>query len=355
MSRRPVGSAVLRADANARLGFGHLRRGLILLKRLREDGFRVRVVTESPLDPALLPLLGDIPLSSFPAPPQDETEDARQTLSIIGRRPTEPSWAIVDHYWLGERWERRVREAGRRVLVIDDFRDRRHHADVLVSDSALPFDPALNHAPVSALALAGSAYALIGPEFAFGGTEAAPAGPKRLLVSYGGSDPTGESRKALEAVRRLKSRGAPLRRVDLVVGSANARRDELSRFASGVAGVVVHCAPPSLAPLLRETDLVLTSGGNSMVEALCLRKPCLVTRTSANQALMVSQLARQKAIVLVGGHESVAAEHVADALSACLAGFAKIWTQARQRPLFDHLGVGRVSEAMRSFPRGSRR
>lgn len=355
MSGRSRGAATLRADANERLGLGHLRRSLVLLRRLRDDGFRVRVVTEAPLAPLVAPLLGDIAHASLPSPAQDESEDAKETLALIGRRPKEPSWVLVDHYWLAERWEKAVREAGHRVLAIDDFRDRRHHADVLVSDSAVPFDPALNSAPAEPRDLTGSAYSLIGPEYAYDGGEAAAAGPMRLLVSYGGSDPTGETRKALHAIAALRADGAPIGPVDVVVGPANRKRDELRRLAARVAGVRVHSAPPSLAPLLRGAHLFLTSGGNSMVEALSLRKPCLVTRTSANQTLMVEQLAAQKAIVLVGEHESVSAEHVAKAVTAALGDYLPLLARTLKLTAFDHLGAARVSEVLRSMQREARR
>ena len=47
-----------------------------------------------------------------------------------------------------------MRDAGHRLCVIDDFRDRRHHADLLVSDAETPFDPAMNDLAVTARVLA---------------------------------------------------------------------------------------------------------------------------------------------------------------------------------------------------------
>ena len=90
-------------------------------------------------------------------------------------------------------------------MVIDDCRNRRHVADILVSDTNARFDPTLNGCPRMARELVGAQFALVDPEFAFSEeTSISVESKKRLLVSYGGSDPTDETTKALEAVRLLR-------------------------------------------------------------------------------------------------------------------------------------------------------
>jgi UDP-2,4-diacetamido-2,4,6-trideoxy-beta-L-altropyranose hydrolase len=351
-----------RVDANSEIGFGHLRRCLTLIRQLRVDRFNVRLVGRYRFRQEMEPLLEDIPTSWI-----QETEtvmdarlaldkevlDAEGTLSIIGRYPTGLSWVIVDHYGLGEQWERIIREAGHRVLVIDDFRNRRHFADILVSDTSAPFDPILNGCLGWAQELVGPQFALVDPAFAFSEkTSSSVESKKRLFVSYGGSDPTDETSKALHAVRLLRHNEhcrESLGRVDVVVGHANTRTHDVIRFAEGIEDVIVHIAARSLAPLMRNTDLFLTAGGNSMVEALTMRKPCLVTVTSQNQVLMVAQMLEQRAIVSLGDHTMVGSLDVAKAVMNIMREYEQFADNVKARPIFDHFGARRISAAIQSI------
>ena len=82
------------------------------------------------------------------------------------------------------------------------------------------------------------------------------------------------------------------------------------RAAENISDAIVHKALPSLEPLMREADLVLTAGGNSMVEALALRKPCIVTVTGDNQALVVGELDAEGVIRSLGVHATVTPDDV---------------------------------------------
>lgn len=357
------GDVAVRVDANSEIGLGHLKRCVTLMKQLRIDGFNVRIVGRYRFGKEIESLIWEFPVSWIEdteivinerLAPDNEVWDAEGTLSIIGRYPTGLSWVIVDHYGLGEQWERIIREAGHRILVIDDFRNRSHFADILVSDTNCPFNPVLNRCPGRVQELVGTQFALVDPEFAFSEeTYASVQSKKRLLISYGGSDLTHETTKALEAVRLLRHNEQCrkwLGRIDVVVGHANTRTDDVIRFAKGIEDVIVHIAPGSLAPLMRKTDLFLTAGGNSMVEGLTMRKPCLVTLTSDNQALMVDQLLEQRAILSLGDHAIVTPLDVAKAVTKILSEYEQFANNISTRPIFDHFGARRVSAAIQSMP-----
>ena len=122
------------------------------------------------------------------------------------------------------------------------------------------------------------------------------------------------------------------------------------RSAKKIEDVIVHIAPGSLAPLMRNTDLLLTAGGNSMVEGLTMRKPCLVTLTSDNQALMVAQLLEQRSILSLGDHAMIGPLDVAKTVSEIISDYEQITLGLRTRSLFDQFGARRISVAIQSFP-----
>ena len=352
-------SVAFRVDANQQVGLGHFRRCLTLADWLDDLGCTIRLVCRNRLGPAVASLAARYTVCALEegpgAPtgglvPDEELWDAKATLSVMGKGEHDTSWVVVDSYQLGHRWERRVRDAGHRIMVIDDFRDRMHHADLLVSDSETPFDPKLNECAGVAQTLVGREYSLIGPEYEyFPAPFPRKTGLVRLLVSYGGADSANETLKAIRAVGMLKSSAATrdvLGQVDVVVGQLNPFANDIARLAQYIQDVVVHRAPRSLAAMIRATDLFLTAGGNSLVEALALRKPTLVTVTSDNQVLMVNQLVEEGMIRLLGARATVTPEVVAAAIVSVLADLDRFARRVASRPLFDHLGAQRIATAM---------
>ena len=355
----PMPTVSLRVDASAAIGLGHLRRSVTLAGQLRDNGCNVRLVCRYRFGTAIATLAEThaicwldehSPVGVDGTFADDETWDADATLSMIGSDRVDHSWVVLDSYRLGHRWERRVRDAGHRVVVIDDFRNRMHHADLLVSDSEVPFESRLNERSDTAQTLVGREYALIGPEYEYVNTPAiARSERKRLLIAYGGSDNTGETMKAMTAVKMLRgslTASHLMGRVEIAVGHFNSIAADIVRTASGINDCVVHVAPHGLARLMRDADLILTGGGNSMVEGLALRKPCLVTVTSDNQMLMVDELAAQGVIRTLGVQDTVIADDVAEAIVDILTKYEVFAGQVTARPVFDHLGARRIAAAI---------
>jgi UDP-2,4-diacetamido-2,4,6-trideoxy-beta-L-altropyranose hydrolase len=345
---------VIRADGGQSLGLGHLRRCVALGKALREDGYHVAFVRATRQDglvgmsePFRTLWLEDSPAEAITVDGQ-ELVDAESTLLALGPSITDTAWAVVDHYALGSVWERRVAREGPRIVAIDDFRDRRHSADVLVSDSSQAF---VHGAAGPSMQLVGPQYALLDDEFAFEAGDRLPGEALRVLVTFGGSDPTGETSKVLEALRDLRSLHPDREPLDVhvVVGAANAATERIRTAADALPWVTVHAAPPSLAPLIKGADLVITSGGNTMVEALSLRTPCLVIVTFANQQLLVDELRRRDVVTIAGWHASTRAEDIGTTLRAMFAGLPSLTLQLQNTVMFDHLGARRVSQVLRTM------
>ena len=88
-----------------------------------------------------------------------------------------------------------------------------------------------------------------------------------------------------------------------------------------------------------------------MIEGLTMRKLCLVTLTADNQSMMVADLVKQRVILSLGDHESVGPLAIAEALTRALSEYEQLAKNVRTHPVFDHLGAGRISAAIQSFPK----
>lgn len=347
-------SVLIRADGNAALGIGHLSRCAVLAKELIANGCAVTCIRRTNTDGEFTDLNAQFATRWIGGQPANddadcELRDAHQTLSHTSGCADGLPWVVVDHYDLGETWEKTVREAGCRVLAIDDFRDRRHCADVLVSDYPEPFRAEMNDCADTALQLTGFEYALVDRAFTVADFSTAPAvGPPRILVTFGGSDPTGETSKVCEALAAVSARVSEpgLGKIDVVIGPANRSRFEVEQSVARLRDVKVHVGPKSLAPLMREADLVLTAGGNSLVEALTLAKPCWVIVTTANQTRMVEQLNRRQLVRVLGRDGGVGVAEMATSIETVLSELPLFREHVRRNTCFDHLGASRIVAAM---------
>ena len=337
---------VIRADGGSRLGIGHLRRCAVLAGTLQKDGYVVEFVRRRDDDDPNPPAVEGFPTRWIAAAETDgvysQHADAAATIAAVGRASGRRCWAVVDHYQLDSLWEADLRAAGYAVIAIDDFRHRPHASDILVSDCPIPF----RHDPLTAQPprqLVGFAFALIEPAFAFAGPTEPPAAA-RILVTYGGSDPGGQTLRASAALQRLRRIRDDIGAVDLVIGPANRLRAEIEDGAAQ-AGFTTHVAPTTLAPLMRSADVVMTAGGNTMAEALSLRKACLVTVTADNQRLIVDALVARDQVVEAAPDMQAMTATLATLLDSRVS--RSRWLQTT--PCVDHLGAQRIAGVMREL------
>ncbi len=342
---------IFRVDAGRIEGLGHLQRCIALATYLKNQGCnvwficRARVATTNQR-------LKDFPvfylenIKKIDGLSCGEEWDARATLHTIENQAITPSLIVVDHYALGAKWESKLRAAGYGIVVIDDFRTRHHQADLITSDSIAPFDLSLNGGLTDAIFLNGPLYTLLSPDYALADLREITK-VNRILITYGGADPTGETLKAINAIGSLISQGRLSKNinVDVVIGPLNELDAPLSKAAEEF-GLTIYYSPLKLTTLMLAADLILTSGGNSMVEALALLKPCIVTVTAENQWQMVSELKALGVINLIGESHGVSVSILAEAVVETVQS-VEIWGMkiSEIRP-FDCFGAQRIGQSI---------
>jgi len=312
-----------RVDASATIGTGHLMRCLTLADSLIQTGASVHFLSRD-LPQGLVILLRDrqIPLhpltsNSSPIPEAKlnriyETwlgvswnEDAQQTAKVLAKiAEREPlDWLIVDHYALDQRWEAQLRPYATRIMVLDDLADRPHNCDLLLDCNLYNQYEQRYHnlVPKHCQQLLGPAYALLRPEFyhARQHLKSRSGQIQRILVSFGGSDPTGETLKALEAIRQLPQ---PDLAIDVVIGSANQHQLAIAQRCEAWPNVTLHCQINYMAELMTQADFAIASGGTSTWERCFLGLPSVVIAIAPNQVEALTCLGHAGVIHYLGEH-----------------------------------------------------
>ncbi|MEP3226020.1 MAG: bifunctional UDP-2,4-diacetamido-2,4,6-trideoxy-beta-L-altropyranose hydrolase/GNAT family N-acetyltransferase [Parasphingorhabdus sp.] len=294
----------IRADSGPAIGTGHFARVAavadILLSR---DDLEIALVTqEEGIELAAEYFPDDTRIISID--PDDLGPDG--AMRALAAQEWTPDVIILDQYgWLAE-WE--LLAAGRNIplLIFDDF-DLARRADIMVRPHGGPKSQG------KAISLRGPAYLPLSRFVAALAKKEAPDAQERLKLNicFGGSDPTGETAKALQAAAGLEELD-----VDVVIGPSARIDPTLIDAAEQMRHVTLHSAPnqEELAELIFEADLALGAGGVMLWERLCLRVPSLVIAIAENQQAQIDMMVARGAIRFLGNHEQVTPEKITQAI-----------------------------------------
>lgn len=338
----------IRADASTALGSGHVQRCLALASRLAVDGASVAFfgrAAEGDLGDAIAARGFDI--VRMPGDIVDwESDRDFMGAALKARGPWD--WLVVDHYDLDARWETPLRAVVRRILVVDDLADRPHDADVLLDQNE--GDRVAAYAartPAACRRLLGPRFALLREEFGEWRRRIGPrAGPlRRLLVSFGGSDPTNETAKVLGALRDWPARSFS---VDVVAGFNDGRTSALARAAADLKNVRFLVRVDNMAERMSGADLAVGAAGGSTWERGALFLPAIVAVVAPNQAPIAAAVAQRGAVVNLGDHARVAPADYRKAIEALAASPERLAEMSRRAgELTDGEGAARVAAVMR--------
>jgi UDP-2,4-diacetamido-2,4,6-trideoxy-beta-L-altropyranose hydrolase len=353
-------NVVIRADASARMGTGHVMRCATLAQSLQDRGAVPRFVCREHRGNLIAPLRERWAVHVLPPPvePVDiddedyaawlgvpESGDAEETIAALGGE--KPDWMVVDHYGLGRAWEARLRPHVGRIAVIDDLAGRRHDCDVLLDQNYPAAESAAGRiVPAGCQPLIGPRFALLAPEYARqrDAGRVRDGSVRRVLVYFGGADPSNMTAEALEA---LAAPEFSRLLVDVVIGTNHPRRQALERQAVGRANIRLHGTRPHLADLMDAADLAIGAGGTTTWERLCLGLPSLVVSLAENQRPACEALAAAGHIAYAGGANSVRAPEIRAAINALVADPDRLAALAsRGLHLVDGRGAPRVADAL---------
>jgi UDP-2,4-diacetamido-2,4,6-trideoxy-beta-L-altropyranose hydrolase len=364
---------VFRVDASMKMGTGHVMRCLTLADALRNRGLRCHFICRAHQGnmiaairqrgytvtelPAGATVFQPLPSADVPQPAHagwlgcDWRHDADQTLNEV--QAIKPDLLVIDHYAIDIRWEKILRSHVRRIMVIDDLADRSHECDFLLDHNWFGDDMShryLGLIPEHCIIMLGPQYALLRPEYEVLRSLMPPRDVevRRVLVFLGGSDPTNETSKVIVALKHPELMHLL---VDVVIGANHPDPLGIVGEAEARHGTFVHRDLPSLAGLMMRADLMISGGGVTTWERMCLGLPTVVICIAENQVEMNHALSRGGYIELLGGKNDVDATRVAESVSAVIESRgALIKMSKRSSALVSGDGASRVCDVLLRTP-----
>jgi UDP-2,4-diacetamido-2,4,6-trideoxy-beta-L-altropyranose hydrolase len=342
-----VGPLLIRADASAAIGAGHVMRCLALAQAWQDAGGRavfVRAGDASPIDRRLA--AEGIEVERLAGAP-GSAADARETEAVARRLGAR--WVVVDGYHLGDEYERALKEEGLHLLAVDDCGHAGHGwADLVLNQNIHARAGLYPDRGRSPRLLLGPRYALLRREFrAWRNCErAVPERAGRLLVTLGGSDPDNATLRVLRAVQEVNLDGME---TEVLAGAANPHREALERAAGASRGSVrLTYDAQDMPARMAAADVAVAAGGSTSWELAYMGLPSLVLVLAENQRENAAGLAAAGIAVNLGEAERLEGPRLAEELRGLAMSRARRQEASRRgRRLVDGQGAVYVVRAMR--------
>jgi UDP-2,4-diacetamido-2,4,6-trideoxy-beta-L-altropyranose hydrolase len=337
---------LFRTDASLAMGTGHVMRCLALGQAWQDSGggagFAMAEST-SALRARLAAESCEIVSVSCVAGTED---DSRQTIALAQERAAD--WIVVDGYQFSAEYQRALKEAGFKVLFLDDFAHASHYfADLVLNQNAHAGEGMYGARESYTRLLLGPDYCLLRREFAAwrGCKRTISPVAHRLLVMMGGSDPENLTARVVDAVVLA---GLEDVEATIVVGGSNphfaALQDSVARSGQKIS---LLRDVSNMAELMAAADFSVSAAGSTCWELCLLGLPALLLDVAPNQTALAKELDRRGCAIQVGD-QNVSVEKIADGLRR-LANSREVRQSLSQhsRELVDGDGARRVVSILR--------
>lgn len=297
-------SLLIRSDASSKIGTGHVVRCMALAQAWLEVDVQVTflmAVKVSALESRLQ--AEGMRVDHLLVLPGSQA-DAEQTVSKA--KTLGSLWVVVDGYQFGADYQRTLKTAGLKLLLIDDYGHAEHYcADLVLNQNVCAEENLYANRESSTQLLLGTSYALLRKEFWpwQGWQRKIPIVARKILVTLGGADPDNVTFKVLEALQRLKVNNLE---VIAVVGGSNPHYEQLqtavedSEIAITLRHNVAH-----MSELMAWADLAITAGGSTCWELAFMGLPSLVIILAENQCAIAEKLDTIGAAINLGWHNTI--------------------------------------------------
>jgi spore coat polysaccharide biosynthesis predicted glycosyltransferase SpsG len=350
-------TVLIRCDASARVGYGHLVRCLALAEAMRDSG-RWEVVfaiaeDQGGVEAARARGFKVEHLRGNSGDELDSASEARWLNLLIERHNA--SLLVLDiRTNLSAAAVKSIRYTGVKIAVIDDSSERRLSSDIAFYPP-VPQLAKLNWDGYEGQIKTGWEWILMPPTFAAErahkdvATETCEPTPglestNQVLITIGGSDPAGLT---LGVVRAIDTMVEDFN-VTIVIGKAFSYENELKNLLNSASRTYELVRdPPSMAAVMRNADIAIASFGATAYELAAMGVPTMYLCLSEDHSQSATALANAGAAMNLGIHSRVNPSQIQNALREWLIE-PQIRKQAGNtaQKLVDGAGIYRVAGAL---------
>lgn len=352
---------VIRADANSKIGMGHVMRCLSVADALVKRGEEVLFVTADDTPVPLLTKKG-IPYRVLHTDYADMEAELPELLAVLREltlRAESPEAALlqrntsilVDSYYVTEKYLAALKS---RITTIymDDVYAFSYPVDMLINYNI--YGEEMGYEKDAAFAdtklLLGAKYVPLREEFSAAeqGRTVADGG---ILITTGGSDSFNLAGQLL--MEAMKYDALKEKEYHVVSGSLNPHIGELQDLAQKHENIHIHCNVTNMAELMAESKVALSAGGSTLYELCAMGVPVIAFSFAENQERLVQTFVKRGIVQYGGNYRTDGNKMIQNTIAGLetLLEDENLRTEYRKkaRTLVDGKGAGRIAEAIQAL------
>lgn len=350
-----------RVDSSIKIGTGHVMRCLTLADELKKTGAEVSFITRE-LPGSLNDFVEMKGFKLYRLPDKSKRRvngqstshsswlsvgwnlDANQTIEVIEENSSsQVDLLVIDHYAIDYKWENKLKNHVKKILVIDDLADRTHECDFLLDQNYDLYERYNHLVPKSCELLLGPKYALLRNEFRNARKKYRDFNRKtsNVLVFFGGTDPTNETEKVIKALEDDLIVGNI--HAHVVVGQSNPNKINIKRLCEQLDNTAFYCQVDHMAELMLKSDLAISAAGSTTWERCCMGLPAITMAVAKNQIDIATHMSQMGIDLYLGESRNVGSFVIQKTFKEAIMNSEKIYkASVKAMELVDGEGVFRI-------------
>jgi UDP-2,4-diacetamido-2,4,6-trideoxy-beta-L-altropyranose hydrolase len=313
---------LIRADASAQIGTGHLMRCLALSQAWQETGGTACFVLACPATSLEARLRAEgMEVVYLDGVEAGSHEDAARTAVLAEQLQVQ--WIVVDGYHFGADYQHYLKTAGFCLLFIDDYAHAsNYYADIVLNQNIYAQVEMYTQRETYTRLLLGTEYVLLRREFWKwrDRVRPVPAKARKILVTLGGSDPDNVTLTVIQALQLLPDDDWE---AIVLAGGQNPNYQTLAAAVAAEPRIQLRQNVTNMPELMAWADIAVSASGSSVWEFGLLGVPTLITELAENQRLVAAGLANTSTMINLGWYSDLRTADVAQSLQSLLSDAAK--------------------------------
>jgi len=344
----PGKTLLIRADASAEIGAGHVMRCLALAQAWQRSGGRAILAFAAGAELEERIRSEGAEVARIQAKPGSRG-DAVQTADLRAR--LQADWLVLDGYHFSADYRRSMQSATSRLLLVDEGPEfQPGEWDVVVNPDPDASAEMYSRPEGRTQFLVGPQYALLRREFLEFRREQSEVAEKakRVLITFGGGDSHNVTLRVVQVLQDLEDLDLD---VTVVAGASYQYRVSLQAAVDGSSQAVTLLWNVEKMPqLMSRADLAITAGGGTCYELAFMRVPMFLITMAKNHERAVGAYTAAMAAVDAGWFSSLERSTLAASLRSVICD-----RELRKRlvenagSMVDGKGAERVVETMRAI------
>lgn len=265
----------IRVDADNQIGKGHLMRCIAMGEALLELGHDVQFLTntrqvELNVRGLNYHIIGHL-INKGPLVWAEELVESESAIVVVD------SYSVDEYYFLS------LKTHFKKIVYVDDLYVDSKAIDLIINGNAYADINEYVVKNVNKYAL-GSDYTIIRNEFILCKQANDLVDKRRVLMTFGGTDPHKLTLKFLKAFREDKAKQDI--ELHVIVGSGFEEKSSFEEYNE--PGIVLYYGPENIAKIMSKCNIAITSSGSTMYELAYLGIPSISVIVAKNQRMLNS-------------------------------------------------------------------